>query len=162
MPTPSGRSGSSPGVATYLLVALAAAGLVFAGFGLYVSLGQPNASEPEPGVADALISAPIGVETSPVLSASGSARIIGDLQVLDVDASTGHLVPDHIRLRAGRPAEIRFSQGSGQAAMVVFRALGISVDLSTHAATVRLPALEQGTYTLIGADGRPVGLMVAQ
>lgn len=162
MPSPSGRSGSAPGAATYLLVALAAAGLVFAGFGLFVSLGQPRASEPETGVADALISAPLGVETSPVLSASGSARMTGDLQVLDVDASRGSLVPDHIRLRAGRPAEIHFSQGSGQAAMVVFRALGVSVDLSTHAATVRLPALDEGTYTLVGADGRPVGLMVVQ
>lgn len=162
MSSPPGRSGSASGVATYLLAALAGAGLVFAGFGLYVSLVKPGSPEPESDVADALVSAPVGVGTSPVLSDSGSARMAGDLQVLEVDASGGSLEPNHVRLMADRPAEIRFSRGSGQAAMVVFRGLGVSVDLSMHAATVRLPALAQGAYTLVGADGRPLGLMVAQ
>jgi hypothetical protein len=54
--------------------------------------------------------------------------------------------PDTILIEAGVPAEITFSEGHGCLGRVVFEALGIEADLEQGGATVRIPALEAGTY----------------
>jgi hypothetical protein len=54
--------------------------------------------------------------------------------------------PDTILIEAGVPAEITFSEGHGCLGRVVFEALGIEADLEQGGATVRIPALEPGTY----------------
>lgn len=54
--------------------------------------------------------------------------------------------PDTIIVAAGVPVDIVFSEGHGCLGRVVFDDLGIEADLEHGGATVRLPALEPGTY----------------
>ncbi|MDO8879197.1 MAG: cupredoxin domain-containing protein [Coriobacteriia bacterium] len=75
----------------------------------------------------------------------GSATVDGDVQRITVDTTNGY-DPNTIRLAAGIPAEITFSQGSGCMAQVMSADLGFFEDLTAGPKTVSLPALEPGTY----------------
>jgi plastocyanin len=76
-----------------------------------------------------------------------AAEIAGDVQKISVDVSKGYYDPSTVELKAGVPAEITFSQASGCTAQVQSRDLGFSEDLSSGPKTVRLPALQAGTYS---------------
>jgi len=67
------------------------------------------------------------------------------VQRVSVSVTDGY-DPDTILIEAGVPAEITFSEGHGCLGRVVFETLGIDVDLEQGGATVRIPALEPGTY----------------
>lgn len=54
--------------------------------------------------------------------------------------------PGVIRLKAGVPAEITFSQAQGCTGQVQSQALGFQEDLTTGAKTVKLEGLKPGTY----------------
>ncbi|MBA4370835.1 MAG: hypothetical protein C0418_04575 [Coriobacteriaceae bacterium] len=54
--------------------------------------------------------------------------------------------PDTILVSAGIPVEIEFSEGHGCLGRVLFEQFGIDEDLESGGATVRIPALEPGTY----------------
>lgn len=75
----------------------------------------------------------------------GTAVLEGDIQRISVDATNGY-DPNIIRLAAGVPAEITFSQASGCMAQVMSRDLDFFEDLTTGPKTISLPALEPGTY----------------
>lgn len=77
----------------------------------------------------------------------GSATVDGDVQRISVDVTTGIYQPNVIRLVAGVPAEIAFSEGSGCTAQVMSDELGFFEDLSAGGATVALPALQPGEYS---------------
>jgi len=78
--------------------------------------------------------------------AAGTATVEGDVQRIAIDLSTGIYSPNVIKLKAGVPAEITFGQSSGCTAVVQSRDLGFQEDLTAGAKTVKLGALEPGTY----------------
>ena len=77
----------------------------------------------------------------------GSATVDGDVQKIDVDLSTGSYNPNTIKLKAGVPTEITFGQSSGCTAEVMSKELGFFEDLTNGPVTVKLGALEPGTYS---------------
>ena len=85
-------------------------------------------------------SAPAGADTSK------AAEVSGDVQKINVDTSAGYYDPSTIELKAGIPAEITFSQSSGCLASVQSADLGFNEDLTAGPKTIKLPALEAGTY----------------
>lgn len=83
----------------------------------------------------------------PATTVEGAATRDGGVQRVSIDASGGQFAPNKIRLAAGVPAVLTFSQGAGCLAQVVFKDMGITRDLTSGGAVVELPALEPGTYT---------------
>ncbi len=77
---------------------------------------------------------------------AGTATVSGDVQKISVDLSAGTYAPNVISLKAGVPAEITFGQSSGCTAIVQSKDLGFQEDLSAGPKTVKLGALEPGTY----------------
>lgn len=77
----------------------------------------------------------------------GTAALDGGVQKISVDLSTGSYDPNVIKLKAGVPAEITFGQSSGCTAVVESSDLGFSEDLTRGPVTVKLPALDPGTYS---------------
>lgn len=77
---------------------------------------------------------------------AGSAAVTGGVQKIAVDGSSGTYTPNVVQLKAGVPAEITFAQSSGCTAIVQSEVLNFQVDTSTGPQTVKLPALQAGTY----------------
>lgn len=98
----------------------------------------------------------IGTGTSPACACcggaaasepiEGAATLDGDVQRITIDTSAGFYDPNIITLAAGVPAEITFTQASGCLAQVMSEDLGFFEDLTAGDATVRLDALQAGTY----------------
>lgn len=76
----------------------------------------------------------------------GTAIVAGNVQTIAVDLTTGVYAPNVIKLKAGVPAEITFGQSSGCTAVVQSKDLGFSEDLTAGPKTVKIGALEPGTY----------------
>lgn len=76
----------------------------------------------------------------------GSASLQGETQIISVDVSAGYFDPNVIRVKAGIPVEITFAEGSGCLAEVLFPQFDVREDLTQGGATVKLPALDPGTY----------------
>ena len=70
----------------------------------------------------------------------------GNVQTIAVDLSTGVYAPNVIKLKAGVPTEITFGQSSGCTAVVQSKDLGFSEDLTAGPKTVKIGAMEPGTY----------------
>ena len=83
-----------------------------------------------------------GVTGPPV---EGTAVVENGIQKVSVDVTTVYN-PNSIKLKAGVPAEITFSQAQGCTQVVQSADLGFSEDLSAGPKTVRLKALKPGTY----------------
>lgn len=92
---------------------------------------------------------------------TGAATVEGNVQKISVDASQG-FNPGTIQLKAGIPAEITFSQGGGCTAGVVSQDLGFQEDLTSGPKTVKLDALQPGTYSFTCAMGMIQGSIVVQ
>lgn len=84
------------------------------------------------------------------------------MQTAQVDTSSGSFAPGQIALKAGVPAEISFGSAAGCLSEVVISDLGIEQDLTNGPATVKLPALEAGTYQFACAMGHQSGQIVVQ
>ena len=76
----------------------------------------------------------------------GNAKVEGSVQRIAIDLSSGSYNPNVIKLKAGVPAELTFGQGSGCLGQVMSKDLGFYEDLTGGSKTVKLPALETGTY----------------
>ena len=76
---------------------------------------------------------------------SANAKQAGGVQKIAVRVTTTY-DPNVLKLKAGVPAEITFSQAQGCTGVVQSRALGFAEDLTTGAKTVKLGALSAGTY----------------
>lgn len=74
------------------------------------------------------------------------AVVEGGVQRITVDVSGGFFDPNVIRLKAGLPAEVTFTEGAGCLAQVMSDDLGFFEDLTRGGATVRLDALRPGRY----------------
>lgn len=77
----------------------------------------------------------------------GAATLEGDVQRIGVNATNGY-DPNVIKLSAGVPAEITFSQGGGCMAEVMSEDLSFYADLTGGPQTVRIEAeaLQPGEY----------------
>lgn len=92
--------------------------------------------------------------TAPVTSAvpgggtvgASAATVKAGVQKISVDASQGSYNPSVIQLKAGVPAEITFSQASGCMGTVQSSDLGFQENLSSGPKTVKIKALQPGTY----------------
>lgn len=123
----------------------AAARTAAAGGGCNMSGGAPSAA---PGAATA---APAGGGGCCGGGAAGpavtkAASLGNGVQKISVDVSKGYYDPSTIELKAGVPAEITFSQSSGCTGYVQSQELGFAEDLSGGPRTVKIAALQPGTY----------------
>jgi plastocyanin len=75
------------------------------------------------------------------------ADVVGGVQTIAVDLSKGYYDPSTIELKAGLPAEITFSQAAGCLGQVQSQELSFFEDLTSGPKTVKLGALQPGTYT---------------
>ena len=92
----------------------------------------------------------------------GAAVVEGGVQKIAVDVTTVYN-PNTIKLKAGVPAEITFSQAQGCTQVVQSADLGFTEDLSAGPKTVKLKGLQPGTYAfscgmqmVFGTDRRRV------
>lgn len=93
---------------------------------------------------------------------SAKAKPSGSSQALAVDTSSGSFAPSQLIAEAGKPIEITFGQGSGCLAEVVFPELNIRQSLEGGPVTVKLPALEPGTYAFACGMDMDRGTLVVQ
>ncbi len=75
----------------------------------------------------------------------GSAKLMGAMQQIVVDPSTGIFNPNVIVAKPGMPLVIVFKPGTGCLATVRFETFQISQDIS-NGGTVILPAMKAGEY----------------
>jgi plastocyanin len=93
---------------------------------------------------------------------SKQAAVTGSVQKISVDVTKGYYDPNTIQLKAGVPAEITFSQGSGCTGIVQSQQLGFSEDISAGPKTVKLGALQPGTYRFACSMNMVVGSIVVK
>jgi len=96
-------------------------------------------------------------------STSGAtpATVDAGVQRIAITAD-GAFSPNQISAKAGIPIELSFSQGSGCSAAIKFPPLGIEQDLSAGPATVALPALEPGRYTMFCQSDMDMGTLIVE
>ncbi len=111
------------------------------------------------GLVDA--SAP-AQSAAPAPAESAAATPSGDGQVLTVDTSSGSFAPSQLSAKAGKPVEITFGQGTGCLGEVVFPKLNVRQSLEGGPVTVKLPALEPGTYAFACGMDMQHGTLVVQ
>jgi hypothetical protein len=99
-----------------------------------------------------------GVTGNPV---KATAQMAGGIQVASVQVTTSYS-PNIIKLKAGVPAEITFSQAAGCTSQVVSEDLGFSEDLSAGPRTVKLDGLAKGTYAFHCGMGMVFGQIVVE
>lgn len=92
----------------------------------------------------------------------GSATVAGGVQKITVDMSTGSYNPNTLKLKAGVPAEVTFGQSSGCTGQVQSQQLGFNEDLSSGPKTVKLGALQPGTYTFACGMNMVTGKIVVE
>lgn len=83
----------------------------------------------------------------PAGAPGGTAVSSGGVQKIPVDVSQGYFNPMVINAKAGEPLEITFGQGQGCMAGVLFKDFGVSQDLTSGGAVVKLPPMKAGEYT---------------
>lgn len=75
------------------------------------------------------------------------AAVKSGVQAITVDTSQGSYNPNTIKLKAGIPAEITFTQSSGCLGQVQSQDLDFFEDLTAGPKTIKLGSLKAGTYT---------------
>lgn len=144
------------------LIGLFAIAAFFASYRLAVALTGPSAAPATASAPAASASGAAPAQAAPAGSGgcaccggaqapagaatAGAATVEGGVQRISVDLSKGYYDPSTIQLKAGIPAEITFSQSSGCTAQVQSPDLGFFEDLSSGPKTVKLPALQAGSY----------------
>lgn len=90
------------------------------------------------------------------------ADVSAGVQKISVDVSKGYYDPSTIQLKAGVPAEITFGQGSGCTGIVQSQQLGFSEDISAGPKTVKLGALQPGSYQFACGMNMVIGTIVVK
>ncbi|MBN2248533.1 MAG: cupredoxin domain-containing protein [Coriobacteriia bacterium] len=85
----------------------------------------------------------------------------GTTQRVAVSDDGARLVPAVFQARAGLPLTVEFGPGTQCRTSIVFPELGVSADI-TSGATVELPAMEPGTYTIQCGGGGNEGVLIVQ
>jgi hypothetical protein len=106
----------------------------------------------------------VGPATGTAASAPATASLdpSGKKQSASVDTANGAFTPGTVALKAGVPAELAFGAANSCITEVIFSELGIKQDLTAGPATVKLPALEAGTYAFACPMGHQAGQLVVQ
>jgi plastocyanin len=91
-----------------------------------------------------------------------AATVQAGVQKISVDLSKGYYDPSAIQLKAGVPAEITFGQSRGCTGIVQSQQLGFSEDLSSGPKTVKIAALQPGTYQFACGMGMVTGSVVVK
>lgn len=99
---------------------------------------------------------------APAPAESAAAIPSGEGQTLTVDTSSGSFAPSQLSAKAGIPVEITFGQGTGCLAEVVFPELNVRQSLEGGPTSVKLPALEPGTYAFACGMDMQHGTLVVQ
>ena len=95
-------------------------------------------------------------------SVAGKATLSGGVQKITVDLTTGSYSPNQITAKAGVPMELNFKgPASGCNGYVVSQQLGFQQDVS-NGGTVKIAALQPGTYKWTCSMGMYVGQIVVQ
>jgi hypothetical protein len=140
---PSAKAAASP--VRWVIVGVLGVAVIF---GAYQFIAARNSASS--GAATATASSPVQGTTSadsPITGpeVDGTAQLSGGVQKIGVTV-TNVYSPNVIFLKAGVPAELTFSGGSGCTIRVQSQALGFAEDLSSGPATVKLQGLQPGTY----------------
>jgi plastocyanin len=146
----------------YLIVGVL---VVAAFFGAYRFARASKASADPSAVALSSGAAATGPSTSGVLggtAGASAATLEGGVQKISVDASQGGYNPSVIQLKAGVPTEITFGQASGCLGTVQSSDLGFQEDLSSGPKTVKIKALQPGTYGFACGMNMVQGQVVVQ
>jgi Cupredoxin-like domain len=98
-----------------------------------------------------------GVSETPVFEPFARAELV---QRVDVAVSDSYY-PSHLVVQAHVPVEIGFGEGRGCLARVLFEEFGVDADLTDGGAIVRLPGLEEGTYSFSCGMKMVFGTLVA-
>ena len=93
-------------------------------------------------------------------SVEGAAALSGNVQKISVSVGASGYNPNVIKLKAGVPTEITFGQSSGCTGIVQSQQLGFQADLTSGPQTVKLAALQPGTYGFACGMGMVNGQIV--
>jgi hypothetical protein len=143
------------GVYRYSTAADASAQAATAANGTSVASGTSGTSG---GAAAATCCASPGSST-PV---EGTATSTAGTQAITVNVGASGYEPNVVKLKAGVPTEITFGQSQGCTGIVQSSDLGFQVDVSGGPQTVKLPALQAGTYGFACGMGMVTGQIVVQ
>ena len=83
----------------------------------------------------------------PAAAPRGAAVSSGGIQKVSVDVSQGFFDPMVIDVKAGVPLEISVGQGQGCMSKMLIKDFGVSQDLTSGGAIIKLPAAKAGEYT---------------
>jgi plastocyanin len=141
-----------------LAVAVVYGGYQFLSASKAQSVAAPATSQSAPAASQGTAgeSAPI---TGPEVD--GTAQVSNGVQKLAVNVSNVYS-PNVIYLKAGVPAELTFSGGQGCTVKVQSQSLGFAADMSAAPATVKLQALQPGTYPFACGMNMVHGRVVVQ
>lgn len=162
-PAPAGSN-----VSRYALIAVLAAVAFFGAYRFASASSQQGASGGFAAAASGLLPAASGAAGgdgccggggAPV---EGAATVEGDVQKIAVDLSTGSYNPNIIKLKAGVPTEITFGASGGCTASVQSADLGFNEDLTSGPKTVKLGALQPGTYNFACGMNMVTGQIVVE
>jgi plastocyanin len=92
----------------------------------------------------------------------GAATVDGGVQKIAVKVGASGYEPNVVKLKAGVPAEITFGQSQGCTGSVQSQDLGFQADLTAGPQTVKLAALQPGTYNFACGMGMVTGQIVVQ
>ena len=93
---------------------------------------------------------------------SGATTLSGGVQKIAIDLTTGSYSPNEIKAKAGVPIELAFKgPASGCNGTVVSQQLGFKQDVS-NGGTIKVDALQPGTYTFTCGMGMYVARIVVQ
>jgi plastocyanin len=129
--------------------------LVLALFGIYRYSTTADATAQAATTGDT-----IGVTSS--TSGSASGEVDGGVQKFTVNVGASGYEPNVVKLKAGVPTEITFGQSQGCTGIVQSSDLGFQVDVSGGSQTVKLPALQAGTYGFACGMGMVTGQIVVE
>lgn len=155
-------------VSRYAMIAVLAAVAFFGAYRFASASSQQGASGGIVAAASGLLPAVSGAAGgggccggggAPV---EGAAVVEGDVQKIDIDLSTGSYNPNVIKLKAGVPAEITFGASDGCTASVQSPDLGFNEDLTSGPKTVKLGALQPGTYNFACGMNMVTGQIVVE
>ena len=100
-----------------------------------------------------------GGSTTPI---EGTAPLTGGIQKISVTVGPSGYNPNVIKLKAGVPAEIPFSQSQGCTGYVQSQDLNFAEDLTSGPKTVKLSGLQPGTYIFECGMGMVTGQIVVE
>jgi hypothetical protein len=96
------------------------------------------------------------------VSASKQADVVGGVQKFAIDTASSKFVPNVITAKAGVPLEIAFGPGGNAcSASATFEFANIKQDTAAGG-TVKLPALQAGTYEWIADCGDTGGTITVE